>query len=97
MPDHEYWPLPWYLRSFRHTAWWDHVDRDQPAAPLIIAASSVEQELIRKLYDLPPPGHRYLYLSLFPDYKELRPGQEVRVYLRKDIWDRLPEDMKRGD
>jgi hypothetical protein len=96
VPDHEYWPLPWYLRDFRNTAWWERVEGDLPAAPLIIAAASTEPELIRKLYELPPPGQRYLYLSLFQDRVELRPGQEVRVYLRKDIWDRLPEDMKRG-
>jgi uncharacterized protein (TIGR03663 family) len=97
MPDHEYWPLPWYLRNFTHTAWWDHVDPNPPAAPLIIADAAVEKELIRKLYELPPPGQRYLYLSLFSRYMELRPGQEIRAYLRKDIWDLLPEDMKKVD
>jgi hypothetical protein len=97
IPDHEYWPLPWYLRDFPHAAWMDQVEQDQVAAPLIIAAASVEKELILKLYELPPPGQRYLYLSLFSGRKELRPGQELRVYLRKDIWDHLPEDMKQVD
>jgi predicted membrane-bound mannosyltransferase len=97
IPDNEYWPLPWYLRKFNHTAWWDHVDITQPPAPLIIAAASLEKPLIRKLYEWPPPGQRFLYVSLFNSYKELRPGQEIRTYLRKDIWDRLPEDMKNLD
>jgi hypothetical protein len=97
IPDHEYWPLPWYLRAFSNTAWWDHVDYDQLAAPLIIAAASEESELIKKIYELPPPGQRHLYISLFDSYKELRPGLELRTYIRKDLWDLLQEDMKNDD
>ncbi|KPL17039.1 MAG: hypothetical protein AMS26_02460 [Bacteroides sp. SM23_62] len=97
IPGNEYWPLPWYLRAYKNTAWWDHVNYGQPAAPLIIAAVSVENELIKKLYERPPPGQRYLYISLFNSYKELRPGQEIRTYLRKDIGDLLQGDMPKGD
>jgi uncharacterized protein (TIGR03663 family) len=97
IPDNEYWPLPWYLRAYKNTAWWDHVEYDQPAASLIIASVSVENELVKKLYELPPPGQRYLYISVFNNYKELRPGLELRTYVRKDIWDLLPEDMMNGD
>ncbi len=97
VPGNEYWPLPWYLRTYQNTAWWDHVGCDQPAAPLIIAAASVEKELARKLYELPPPGQRYLYISLFNSYKELRPGQEILTYLRKDIWDLLQDEMQKED
>ena len=97
IPDHEYWPLPWYLRTNSNVAWWDHVENDQPSAPLIIAAASVEKELINKLYTLPAPGQRYLYISLFNSRKELRPGLELRTYVRKDLWDLLPEDMKAGN
>jgi hypothetical protein len=97
IPDNEYWPLPWYLRAFKNTAWWDHVEYGQPAAPLIIAAASVENELIKKIYEMPAPGQRYLYISLFDSYKELRPGQELRTYARKDLWDLLPEDMVNGN
>jgi uncharacterized protein (TIGR03663 family) len=97
IPDNEYWPLPWYLRANSNTAWWDHVDFGQLTAPLVIAAASEEKELIRKIYELPPPGQRHLYISLFDSYKELRPGQELRVYIRKDIWDLLPEDLKNAD
>jgi uncharacterized protein (TIGR03663 family) len=97
IPENEYWPLPWYLRAHSNTAWWDHVDYGQLAAPLVIAAASEEKDLIRKIYELPPPGQRHLYISLFDSYKELRPGQELRVYIKKDIWDLLPEDLKNAD
>ena len=94
IPDYEYWPLPWYLRANKNIAWWDHVDFEEPAAPLVISAASEERELIKKIYELPPPGHRHLYISLFSGYKELRPGQELRTYIRKDVWDLLPAEMK---
>lgn len=94
IPDNEYWPLPWYLRNYNNTAWWDHVDYNEPAAPLVIAAASEEKELIKKLYELPPPGQRHLYISLFSRYMELRPGLEIRTYIRKDVWDLLPAEMK---
>ena len=97
IPGNEYWPLPWYLRANSNTAWWDHVDYGQLAAPLIIAAASEEGELVKKIYELPPPGQRHLYISLFDSYKELRPGLELRTYVRKDLWDLLPKDIKNGD
>jgi len=96
IPGHEYWPLPWYLRNNSNVAWWDHVENDQPAAPLIIAAASMEKELISKLYTLPAPGQRYLYILLFGSSKELRPGLELNTYVRKDLWDLLPEKLKAG-
>jgi uncharacterized protein (TIGR03663 family) len=96
IPGHEYWPLPWYLRAYPNTGWWDHVDFDQPAAPVIVAAAALEQDVIKKLYILPAPGQRYLYISLFDPARELRPGLELHTYIRKDLWDLLPGDIKTG-
>ncbi|MCI0697125.1 TIGR03663 family protein [candidate division KSB1 bacterium] len=92
-PDDDYWPLPWYLRSFTHIGWWNQVDANVPAAPLIIASPKVEPALMRKLYELPPPGQRHLYVPLFDTYTELRPRIELRGYVRKDLWDRFQESV----
>jgi uncharacterized protein (TIGR03663 family) len=88
-PEHDHWPLPWYLRRFEKGTidWWDKVADDVPAAPVIIASPSVEQELMRKLYELPPPGKKNLYVPLFDSYMELRPQVELRGYVTKDLWD----------
>jgi hypothetical protein len=48
----------------------------------------MEPDLIRKLYEGPPPGERELYMNLFAGYVELRPQVEVRGYLSKQLWDR---------
>ncbi len=90
-PDSDYWPLPWYLRSFTRVGYWDYVDMNEPAAPVIIASASVEQELARKLYELPPPGKKNLYVPLFDTYMELRPQIELRGYVTKDLWDRFQQ------
>ena len=96
--NNDYWPLPWYLRKFNRIGWWDRVDLETPAAPVMIIKPELEEQLIYKLYQLPPPGQRNLYLSLFDVYTELRPGIELRGYIRKDVWDKLIyENEKKPD
>ena len=90
-PENDYWPLPWYLRSFSNIGWWNKVDMDVEAAPLIIASPSMESDILKKIYELPPPGNRNLYVPLFDDYTELRPTIELRGYVMKDLWDKLQQ------
>jgi uncharacterized protein (TIGR03663 family) len=96
-PGDDYWPLPWYLRAFANIGWWKQVDENAPAAPLIIACPKVEPALMRKLYEVPPPGQRPLYVPLFDTYTELRPQIELRGYVRKDLWDRFQEQQGKKD
>ncbi|UCC22437.1 MAG: hypothetical protein JSW23_11780, partial [Planctomycetota bacterium] len=63
------------------------VDRDTPSAPVIIASPDVEPALLKKLYELPPPGQKHLYVPLFNSYTELRPRVELRGLVTKDLWD----------
>ena len=93
-PEHDYWPLPWYLRSFPNVWWQDKVTDDVVSAPLIIAPPPLEQELLTKLYQLPPPGKKNLYVPLFDTYMELRPQIELRGYVTKDLWDRFKQQTR---
>jgi predicted membrane-bound mannosyltransferase len=86
-PGDDYWPFPWYLRSFPHVGWWSKVNENTPAAPIILCSPMVEEELTEKLYLLPPPGKRHLYVPMFDQALEIRPQVEMRVYVRKDLWD----------
>jgi uncharacterized protein (TIGR03663 family) len=81
------WPLPWYLRGFSHVAWWNGVSDTAPNAPVIVATPDMEEALLRKLYDLPPPGERELYVSVFERPVELRPRVELRGYAARTLWD----------
>jgi len=92
---HDYWPLPWYLRDYPNTGWWDHVEKGHQAAPLIIASPAFRTDIMTMIYETPPPGQRYLYLPLLNTLVELRPGIFLEGYIRKDLWDRW-EQKKRA-
>jgi predicted membrane-bound mannosyltransferase len=81
------WPLPWYLRRFSAVRWWNGVPSHAASAPLILASPDMEAALARKLYELPPPGERELYMNIFGRRVELRPGLELRGYAAKSLWD----------
>jgi uncharacterized protein (TIGR03663 family) len=85
------WPLPWYLRSLARVEWWNGVPESAPSAPVILVAPDMEPALVRKLYDLPPPGERELYVSIFERPVELRPRVELRGYAASRLW----EDYRR--
>ncbi|HYN01330.1 MAG TPA: hypothetical protein VE359_02680, partial [Vicinamibacteria bacterium] len=86
------WPLPWYLRGFSNVAWWNGVPRDAPNAPVILVTPDMEEALAEKLYDLPPPGERELYVGIFERPVELRPRVELRGYAAATLW----EDFRTG-
>jgi uncharacterized protein (TIGR03663 family) len=81
------WPLPWYLRGLSGVEWWTGVSDDAPIAPVILLTPEMESALVRRLYDLPPPGERELYMRIFEDPVWLRPGVELRGYAAKSLWD----------
>ena len=86
-PGDDYWPLPWYLRRFEHVGYYNRITFDAHASPVVIVSPSIEGDLVRKLYEVPPPGERYLYTSLSGSRQELRPGVGLQVYVRMDVWD----------
>jgi uncharacterized protein (TIGR03663 family) len=81
------WPLPWYLRRLSRVGWWREVADSAPSAPVILVTPDMEAALARKLYDLPPPGERELYVSIFERPVTLRPGVEVRGYAASRLWE----------
>ncbi len=88
-PGDDYWPLPWYLRALPSVGWWNSVEEDFVATPVILASPDVEADLMERLYDAPPPGERPLYIPLFDRPMFLRPGKELRGYIRLDLHEKL--------
>jgi uncharacterized protein (TIGR03663 family) len=82
------WPLPWYLRGFSQVAWWNGVPEQAGSAPVILITPDMEPALVTKLYEVPPPGQRELYVQLFERPVELRPQVEVRGYVAMSLWER---------
>ena len=81
------WPLPWYLRRLSRVGWWNGVSEEAPSAPVVVVTPDMEPALVRKLYELPPPGERELYVSIFDRLVELRPGVELRGYAASRLWE----------
>ena len=81
------WPLPWYLRRFTRVDWWNGVSETASSAPVIVSTPEMEAALVRRLYDLPPPGQRPLYVSVFDRPVELRPGVVLRAYATQALWE----------
>ena len=88
------WPLPWYLRRYSGVQWWTGVSDTAVLAPVILATPDMEPALLHRIYEVPPPGQREMYVNLFDRYVELRPRVEVRGYVAKSLWDQLPETHK---
>jgi hypothetical protein len=86
-PGGDYWPLPWYLRSFKNVGYYNDVNEILSPAPVVIASAGLEDRLITRLFDLSPPGQKNLYVPLFDKGIELRPQVELRGYVTKDLWD----------
>lgn len=80
------WPLPWYLRDLSGVRWWTGMPEAVPAAPVVVITPDLEPQLLRRLYDRPPPGERELYVSIFERPLELRPGVELRAYAALSLW-----------
>jgi uncharacterized protein (TIGR03663 family) len=84
------WPLPWYFRRYNHVRWWNGVSDTAPLASVILATPDMEPALVRRIYQVPPPGQREMYVNMFDREMDLRPRVEVRGYVAKSLWDELP-------
>jgi hypothetical protein len=84
------WPLPWYLRRYANVRWWNGVSDTAPLASVILATPDMEPALLHRIYEVPPPGQREMYVNMFDREVDLRPRVEVRGYVAKSLWDGLP-------
>ncbi len=75
-PD-SYWPLPWYLRRFKQSGYWDKIPA-QPPAPIMIVSTA-----LRAAFDERPDG-----MHLMAGYFELRPNVFFELYVSADLWAR---------
>ncbi len=69
----DYWPLPWYLRSFHRIGWWDHLV-PEPPAPIMIVSAGFDAQL--------DAGHQRLMTGFY----ELRPGVFLELYVDLELW-----------
>lgn len=83
-PESDYWPLPWYLRQFKHLGWYDKIP-DDPFAPIIIVSSKLNAALDEK------SDRKWIMVGL----SELRPGKFFELYVELDLWKKYVETLPR--
>ncbi len=71
-PEEDYWPLPWYLRHFKHTGWWSQMPAD-PYAPILIVSPQFAF----------PYDQARLHLMGFYG---LRPQVPLALFLETNLW-----------
>jgi len=90
-PGGDCWPLPWYLRNFStdlgEIGYWSQVDFNEAPGDIILFQPAVEADLVELLFEKTKLEDRELYMSLFSRLIQLRPGVELRAYVRKGLWE----------
>ncbi len=71
-PGGDYWPLPWYLRSFDQVGWWEKLP-DNPYAPVMIVSARIKG---------PEETESYAMREVF----ELRPQVFLKLYVESELW-----------
>jgi len=74
----DYWPLPWYLRKFQNTGWYEALPQD-PFADVMVVSAKLHAELDEK--------QRHLMIGIF----QLRPQVFLECYVEKSLWIRYLE------
>jgi uncharacterized protein (TIGR03663 family) len=86
VPESDYWPLPWYLRSFRQVGWWDRLPSD-PYAPMMIVGAKLHAGLDDK------SNKAWLMVG----YYELRPKTFLELYVKDTLWEKYIASRPAGD
>jgi uncharacterized protein (TIGR03663 family) len=74
------WPLPWYLRRLSRVGYWEEVP-EQPDAPVIIAATELQQQLDQHLQD----AYQVNY------YGMRAPSVVLALYIERELWNEYVE------
>lgn len=83
-PESDYWPLPWYLRRFKHVGWYENLPAD-PFAPIVIVSSKLNARLDDK------SDRKWIMAGL----TELRPGKFFELYVELELWKKYVETLPR--
>jgi uncharacterized protein (TIGR03663 family) len=88
VPGKDYWPLPWYLRSYK-VGWYTSVPDPNEIGPLILISDKLEGDLALALYERMPHERRRMYMYLLdePYYVWSRPMVKLMGFIRKDLWE----------
>ena len=70
----EYWPMPWYLRDYKHVGYQGRVIQTTTDAVVITSATQAAEMQARN-------GANYQFVGTYP----MRPGVTLNLYVRRDL------------
>jgi uncharacterized protein (TIGR03663 family) len=81
VPDHDYWPLPWYWRNLKQKDW-DNIVPTNIVAPVVVTSSALQTR-----FD-DDPSYRMVSCS------QLRPQVYLNLYVQSELWQQFLERNK---
>lgn len=78
-PD-SYGPLPWFLRRFKNTGWWEKIPED-PYSPIVIVSAKLDARLDEK------SDGAYVMTGMY----EMHPGSFLELYIERRLWEKFVE------
>jgi uncharacterized protein (TIGR03663 family) len=79
-----YWPLPWYLRQFNRSGWYEELPAD-PLAPIVLCSAKLDAKLDDK------SNKAYIMTG----YYELRPNVFLELYVERGLWEKFVATLPR--
>jgi len=79
-----YWPLPWYLRTFKRVGWWEKMP-EAPYAPIVLVSAKLNALLDEK------SSKAWIMTGLY----ELRPGVYFELYVERGLWEKFVATLPR--
>ncbi len=83
--DSDYWPMPWYLRTFPNIGYWPKIESYTTPTPIVIFSPEYKSEIINQFYNNRSPGEKDLYVPLVNETLELRPGIGIDGMITMDL------------
>lgn len=80
----DYWPLPWYLRSFEKTGYWPALPDNITSMPLVFSATNTSEKAMIAL----EKSH-----TLLP--RSLRAEVPLLMFIRNDVWNRWMQNKEK--
>lgn len=74
----DYWPLPWYLKKFKHVGYWENKTPNFSLSQVpVIITTPDKEKIITSL--------QHTHIS---EYRGRMPGYDLLVFYRKDLWNK---------
>lgn len=76
-PNHDYWPIPWYLRKIPKKGFYSSVPKGVEQVKILVVSPKIQEEVNNKL-----PMENYMVFTY-----SIRPSELRYLYVEKKLWE----------